>query len=907
MPDRDGRIAVAFPLLESPGHACPMIRVMSPLGKLRHAFHLDLPVSKDGGAWRLDKERLYAADVVLIQRTSFLHLPISEIRSRFRKVIYEIDDNLLEIPASNPCRSISVKFRDRIIAALQEADAVTVSTEALREKLSRYGGRFHVLPNRIDLDIWGGEPEETDPDRQEVSIGFVGTSSHQEDLRIVTPAVRRIIRKFGKRVVFRFFGCITEELWKLPQVEFVSSLVPDYALFAQRMKTLDIDIALAPLVKNPFNECKSDIKFLEYSVCGIPAIYSRLTPYTASVTDGVTGLLCGESAEEWYRAIGTLIEDKEFRGRLAREAYREVTEKCSLRDHAGDWEAVYRSVAGKGESVISLETAKTGMPTMKVLAEGGSTRLLHSRYDPEAEARTAVESFPSDERGQIVVLGFGLGYHAAALRRIHPRPPITVIEQFPETLRVAEECGSLAALGGGANFIVGYPPEEAIGEITRRRTAAGYPPLAVFPHAASVAAFPGYYGSVLKALSGSAAVNLGDRLRYPKFKGNALTVALFDFGYFLTEEIARAVKALGHSVVRVRGRKDETCGDILARTIETIAVHKPDFFLTVNHLGFDEDGTLADLFRAIEMPAAIWYVDSPDLVVRAFPKNISPFSSIFVWDEGYLESMKSLGFENVSYLPLGVDETVFRPRTLSSAGRRKIEADIGFVGNSMVGPARNQLAKVPRELHAAVERIANRLAIARNIPYGEAARESMNSGERAVFESLGGSDKSGVEAAALWRATLLYRLSCLRTLEQFRPCIRGDADWKGLVNGKFRLGSQLNYYKELPSFYSACTVNFNATSIQMGKAVNQRVFDVPACGAFLLTDHQESVEGLFEVGKEVVTYKDPGEIADLARFYLRDNAARETIAEKGKERVLAEHTYRHRIRTMIGTLRGKYK
>jgi spore maturation protein CgeB len=906
MPDRDGRIAVAFPLFDSPGNACPTIRVLSPLGKLPHAIRLDLPVSKDAYAWRLDKERLYAADVVLIQRTSFLHRPISEIRSRFRKVIYEIDDNLLEVPASNPSRSASMKFRDRIIAALQEADAVTVSTEALRDKLSRYGGRFHVLPNRIDLDIWGVEPREPDPDRQEVSIGFVGTPTHQEDLRIVTPAVRRIIRKFGKRVAFRFFGCITEELRKLPRVEFVSSLILDYALFARRLKKLDIDIALAPLLKNSFNECKSNIKFLEYSVCGIPGIYSRITPYSASVSDGVTGLLCGESEEEWYRAIGTLIEEKEFRRRLAREAHREVTANYSLRDHSGDWEAVYRSVTGKGESLVSLETAKTGLPTMKVVADGGSTRLLHSLYDPEAEARTAVESFRSDEREQIVVLGFGLGYHVAALRRVHPRAPITVIEQLPETLRVAGECGRLAAMGEGADFIVGYPPKEAIGEITRRRTAAGYPPLAVFPHAPSVAAFPGYYVSVLEALSCSAAVNLGDRLRYPKFQGDVLTVALFDFGYFLTEEIARAVKALGHSVVRVRGRKDESCGDILGRAVETIATHKPDFFLTVNHLGFDEDGALTDLFWAIEMPAAIWYVDSPNLVVRAFPKNISPFTSIFVWDDGYLDTMKSLGFENVSYLPLGVDETVFRPKSLSSPERKRMGTDLGFVGNSMVGPARDQLAKVPRELHAAVERTAKRLDIARTVPYEEAARESMNSDERAVFESLRESDNSGFEAAVLWRATLLYRLSCLHALEEFHPCIRGDEGWKKLVNGKFRLGPQLNYYKELPSFYNACTVNFNATSIQMGKAVNQRVFDVPACGAFLLTDHQASIEGLFEVGKEVVTYKDRGEIADLARFYLRNDAARRTITGKGKERVLAEHTYRHRIETITRRLREVY-
>ena len=123
------------------------------------------------------------------------------------------------------------------------------------------------------------------------------------------------------------------------------------------------------------------------------------------------------------------------------------------------------------------------------------------------------------------------------------------------------------------------------------------------------------------------------------------------------------------------------------------------------------------------------------------------------------------------------------------------------------------------------------------------------------------------------------------------------------MNGKFRLGPQLNYYKELPSFYNACAVNFNATSIQMGKAVNQRVFDVPACGAFLLTDHQESIEGLFEVGKEVVTYKDQGEIAELVRFYLGNDRAREAVAKNGRVRVLGEHTYRHRVDEIIRGVR----
>lgn len=544
--------------------------------------------------------------------------------------------------------------------------------------------------------------------------------------------------------------------------------------------------------------------------------------------------------------------------------------------------------------------------SLRVTGSDGSARNLHSGYDPEGEAAGIIDAFSWTGEGILVVLGLGMGYHVHELCRRYPGADIVVIEGMQEIHDLCGKHGMGGDLTGRVRCIVGSAPGEAVAEISRIHLKAGLPPLAVFPFAPQVAAFPEYYGPIKEVLERTVSFRLWDRLRYPKLKKDALTVALFDFGYFLTGEIARAAKALGHSVVRVHGRKDETAGDILGRAIETIATHKPDFFLSVNHLGFDEDGALADLFRAIDMPAAIWYVDSPNLVVRAFPKNVSSFCSVFVWDEGYLDSMKSLGFENVSYLPLGVDETVFRPKRPSATDGKRMATDLGFVGNSMVGPARDQLAKVPRELHAAVARTADRMSFARNVPYGKAARESMNSEERAVFESSGECDRSEFEAAVLWRATLLYRLSCLNALEEFRPTIRGDAGWKGLVNGKFRLGPQLNYYKELPSFYNSCSVNFNATSIQMGKAVNQRVFDVPACGAFLLTDHQEAVTDLFVVGKEVVTYKDRGEIADLARFYLRNDAARKTIAEKGRERVLAEHTYRHRIETIIQRLMEVY-
>jgi len=555
---------------------------------------------------------------------------------------------------------------------------------------------------------------------------------------------------------------------------------------------------------------------------------------------------------------------------------------------------------------MELIRSPKGHHSLRVTAPDGSARLLHSMYGPEEEATALVDAFDAGGTRFVVVLGLGLGFHVAELCRRYPTAELVVVEGKAEIRDLCGKHGKAAQFTDKVHLIGGASPRDAVSEISRLHLAAGLPPLAVFPFPPEVAAFPEYYGPIRGALDRTVSLRLWDRLRYPKFRGESLTVALFDFGYFLTEEIARAARALGHSVVRVPGEKGENLGDMLGRAIETIAAHRPDFFLTVNHLGFDEDGVLAELFRSIEMPTAIWYVDSPNVVVKAFPKNATPHSAVFLWDEGYLGELLSLGFEHVSYLPLAADETVFRRRSLSPAENRKLGTAVGFVGDSMVVPARDHIRKVPVELHDAVERAARRLQGTRGGPIAVSVVESMEPAEREAFATLTEKGKSDLEAAVLCRSTLLYRLSCLRELEEFNPCIRGDEGWKGLVNGNFRVAPRLNYYRELPLFYNACRVNFNATSVQMGKAVNQRVFDVPACGAFLLTDHQEAIGALFEVGKEVVTYRERGEIADLARYYLREDDARKALAERGRRRVLSEHTYRHRIGGIVRFMRTVY-
>ncbi len=567
-------------------------------------------------------------------------------------------------------------------------------------------------------------------------------------------------------------------------------------------------------------------------------------------------------------------------------------------------------------SLYLVET-RSGNHSLKVSCEDGSVKTLHSLYDPEAEARSIVDAFEFNGRGILVVLGLGLGYHVAELARRFPEAKLVVIEGVPEIYELAKEHG--CGIDGEVRFITGLTPDDALRKVTEYQMERGLAPLSVLALSSAVSAFSSYYRPILETLNRTVSIKLWDRLKYSKFKTDKLKVLLIDTGYFLVKEAENALSSLNHEVRRIafpplkKGGKggfldQQNSPAIVPALIESILEFKPDFLLTMNHLGFDEDGVLTEFFKSIEMPVASWYVDSPKLIVKAFKKNVSPWLSLFLWDKSYIEDMEAMGFDSVLHLPLGTDESLFKPLAAGKHGKMlsKYFCDVGFVGNSMVVPVNEWMGKIDADLHPMVGKAAEDVALSGN-PDGDIMKV-LSDMERARIEGLSGKDKMDFEAAVLWKATLLYRLSCLEMLKGLNVSIYGDSAWKELLGDKgFKLFPPLNYYKELPLFYNACKINFNATSRQMSEAVNQRVFDVPACGAFLLTDYQKGLEDLFDVGSEVITYKDKSEIPELVKFYLKYPDERQKVALRGRERVLKEHTYKHRMNSMIEFMKQRYK
>ena len=557
------------------------------------------------------------------------------------------------------------------------------------------------------------------------------------------------------------------------------------------------------------------------------------------------------------------------------------------------------------ENIELIETKK-GNFSLKVKCGNDSIKTLHSLYDPEAEARTIVDSFEFDGKGILIIIGLGLGYHVAELDRKFPDADIVVIEAVPEIYTLAKGHGP--AIDNRVKFITGLTPDNALKKVTEHQMKRGMAPLSVFALSSAVSAFSSYYKPILERLNKTVSIKLWDRLKYSKFNIDTLKVLLIDTGYFLVREVEKALISLDHEVLRVPIRTYSNGEIIISSFVKAILGFKPDFIITMNHLGFDEDGILTGFFKSIEMPVASWYVDSPNLIVQAFDKNVSPWMSLFLWDKSYMKDMEAMGFESVVNLPLGTDESLFKPLTARKHGKMpsKYFCDVGFVGNSMVDPVKEWMIKVDAGLHPIVEKTAEYVVHSGNP--NEDIMKVIPEKERKKIEGLNKKKKMDIEAAILWKSTLLYRLSCLETLNEFNVSIYGDSAWKELLREQnFKLFPPLNYYKELPLLYNSCRINFNATSRQMKEAVNQRVFDVPACGAFILTDYQKSLDELFDVGKEMIVYRDKDEIPGLVKYYLDNPEKREAVAKKGAERVLKEHTYKHRLDVIIRTMKVRYK
>ncbi len=385
-------------------------------------------------------------------------------------------------------------------------------------------------------------------------------------------------------------------------------------------------------------------------------------------------------------------------------------------------------------------------------------------------------------------------------------------------------------------------------------------------------------------------------MQYRKFSGAVPRMFILESNYWLDGACKNAAQRLGWELasapVVLEGAMPP---QMVAELLKSLALFRPDFILSINISGMDDAGLFAQLFADLEIPSAAWFVDEPRTILMDRNIYASDYAVALSWESSYCGYLRERGFAEAHTMPLAVDTTIF-----NAPPGDAWPYPPSFVGNSMTGFAAREWAWV--EEHPAVAS-----ALREAFESGRVTRERFAEG---IESMLGGvvrdfdpDERRHAELVCFIEGTRRLRHALVSSLAGENICAVGDEAWRDIAP---LWSPEVHYTGTLPGFYRQCEVNLNSTSIQMATAANQRVFDCPSAGGFLLTDAQASLFELFDADTELAVYHTLDEARELLRFYRSHPKARVEVTRRAQARILGAHTYEHRLRQLEQIMRARY-
>lgn len=323
-PLRDARKIFALPAdLDGSGH----YRVIQPFGQ---ASRLGLAGGRQGKGYpvpvaleKLEIDTVYSQRQVDDGQLAALGNYKSLLSC---KVVMDFDDLLTHVSEHNFHRQHVWKdIEQRVGRLCALSDRITVSTRPLAHQMQRYHADIRVIPNAIDRTLWSGlEPRRRRSERPRV--GWVGGISHAGDLAVI----REVVSQLGDEVEWVFMGMHLKDM--KPYLTEFHPGVP-FRQYPAKMASLNLDLALAPLESNLFNECKSNLRLLEYGALGIPVIATDITPYQC----GLPVSLVKNQPRDWIKAIRAHIHDLDETARRGDSLKQAVLSDWMLDSRLEEW------------------------------------------------------------------------------------------------------------------------------------------------------------------------------------------------------------------------------------------------------------------------------------------------------------------------------------------------------------------------------------------------------------------------------------------------------------------------------------------------------------------------------------------------------------------------------------------
>ncbi len=250
------------------------------------------------------------------------------------------------------------------ILADSYVNVATTTTPYLAEKLAERGKRVFLVPNRLpEADVRIAEDilekRECDPEEKNgiVTIGyFSGSRGHDKDFATVTDVLLRLLERHPGLRLFIVGPLVLEDRFG----RFATRI--DRERYVPREKhfrnVASVDINIAPLeIGNPFCEGKSELKFFEAGIVGVPTVAAATRTFREAITDGRDGFVAG-SEVEWEEKLERLIDDVALREEIGKAARKTALKRYTTRvdDGSGYVEYLKRKCEVRSEKRVGEST-----------------------------------------------------------------------------------------------------------------------------------------------------------------------------------------------------------------------------------------------------------------------------------------------------------------------------------------------------------------------------------------------------------------------------------------------------------------------------------------------------------------------------------------------------------------------
>lgn len=311
-----------------------------------------------------------------------------------------------------------------------------------------------------------------------------------------------------------------------------------------------------------------------------------------------------------------------------------------------------------------------------------------------------------------------------------------------------------------------------------------------------------------------------------------------------------------------------------------------------------------------KIPYYAWVYDSPHLTLYARQITLT-CNHIGIFDREMVRRLQEKGVGTVYHVPLSVDAEYFGQmiRQAATGEAENYESDISFVG-SLYTDQHNYydtlLEGCDRE---AFDQVIQRQCFAydRNYLHDELMagkldftmiRERMEQEGLMLGEDYFAGIEEVLQAVVLEKKVTVEERGRLlgRVAETFGNRYRFNL-YTGSDLGNDPLLRKHNrgivdYHRQMPLVFAKSRINLNVSLRSIHSGIPLRALDIMACGGFALTNFQPEIGEYFEAGKEIETFKSMEECMDKIAYYLAHDTERRKIAERGRQRVQEQFSYR---------------